>query len=179
MPTPFYSESDGSSLVRSIAAIARAGEGYAKDEAIYCKACAYQSSRKEHDKCPQCGLAYPERLDVGEMAVAVRVIAKAYAKNPEQVNLALLEAARGAINAKLYHDRIAHMRIEHERRVADESELGTFFRLQFQREIEQGMHAGKSTNEVIMAYLWKYYLRKRDSWWGRTVSWIFGSGWGI
>ena len=93
--------------------------------------------------------------------------------------VALLEAARGAINAKLYHDRIAHMRIEHERRVADESELGTFFRLQFQREIEQGMHAGKSTNEVIMAYLWKYYLRKRDSWWGRTVSWIFGSGWGI
>jgi len=166
-------------LVKSIAAIARSEEGYAKDEVITCKACAHQSSRKEHDKCPQCGLAYPERTDVIKMEAAVYFVAKAYAKNPEQVNLALLEASAGAINAKLYHDRIAYMHIEHERRVADEAELGTFFRLQFQREIEQGMHSGKTTNEVIMAYLWKYYLRPRDSWWGRTVSWIFGSGWGI
>lgn len=166
-------------LIKSIAAIARSSDGCAKDEVIYCKACAYQSSRKEHSQCPQCGLAYAERLDVGEMAVAVCVIAKAYAKNPEQVNLALLEAAGGAINAKLYHDRIAYMHIEHERRVADESELGTFFRLQFQREIEQGMHAGKTTNEIIMAYLWKYYLRPRNSWWGRMITNIFGSGWGI
>jgi len=167
-----------SDLIKSIAAIARSADGYAKDEVIYCKACAHQSSRKEHDKCPQCGLPYPERADVEQMRNAVIVVAKAYAKNPEQVNLALLEAG-DSINAKIYHAKIAHMHIEHERRVADEAELGTFFRLQFQREIEQGMHSGKTTNEVIMAYLWKYYLRKRDSWWGRTVSWIFGSGWGI
>ena len=166
-------------FVKSIAAIARAEEGYARDEAIYCKACAYQSSRKEHDKCPQCGMAYPERADVGQMASAVAIVATAYAKNPEQVNLALLEATGGAINAKLYHGRIAQMHIDAERRAAEDVELGTFFRLRFQREIEQGMHAGKTTNQVIMAYLWKYYLRKRDSWWGRTVSWIFGSGWGI
>lgn len=166
-------------LVKSIAAIARAEEGYARDVAIGCKACGHQSSRKEHDKCPQCGVEYPERTDIMKMEAAVYFIAKAYAKNPEQVNLALLEAAGGAINAKLYHGRIAQMHIDAERRAAEDVELGTFFRLQFQREIEQGMHAGKTTSEVIMAYLWKYYLRKRDSWWGRTVSWIFGSGWGI
>lgn len=166
-------------LVRSIAAIARSEEIGRRDFSQSCEGCGHITSRVETTECSKCGKPLRDNADSIAMGIAVRMLGRAYAKNPEQVNLALLEASAGAINAKLYHDRIACMHIEHERRVADEAELGTFFRLQFQREIEQGMHAGKTTNEVIMAYLWKYYLRPRDSWWGRMITNIFGSGWGI
>lgn len=151
-------------------------------ECDYCQAAICSLAAVD---CPKCNRPIKQRHQATlRMSDALRCVGFAYARSPEAVNLALLDVAkemsRNHQPAVRYHGRINQLESDASAVAAREVELGMFFRQHFEKEIEAGCHKGKTTNDVLMAYLRRYYLNPRDSWWAKFKRALAGGGqWGI
>ena len=124
-------------------------------------------------------LAERAGITTNDLAAALATLAPAYAQDPMSVQAALLNATgKDSCLAKAWHNKIEQDAIENRRTFDEKQELGLFFRQHFEAEIAAHRHDGKTDNQVIMAYLMRYYVTRRNSWWGRLLASV-GFRWGI